>query len=44
MNSNQPTNQPTIHSGVVMVACDYDEAKKNALLKDQGYHVSVSRE
>ncbi len=27
-----------------MVACDYDEAKKNALLKDQGYHVSVSRE
>jgi GDPmannose 4,6-dehydratase len=27
-----------------MVACDYDEAKKHALLKEQGYHVSVSRE
>lgn len=27
-----------------MVACDYDEAKKHALLKVQGYHVSVSRE
>ena len=27
-----------------MVAYDHEEAKKHALLKGQGYHVSVSRE
>ena len=27
-----------------MVAYDLDEARKHALLKDQGYNVSVSRE
>ena len=27
-----------------MVAYDHDEAKKHALLKGRGYHISVSRE
>ena len=27
-----------------MVANDYDEARKHALLKEEGYHVAVSRE
>jgi len=27
-----------------MVAFDLDEARKHALLKDQGYNVAVSRE
>jgi len=39
------TPQITLHEMITeMVACDYEEAKKQALLKAQGYHIAVSRE
>ena len=39
------TPQITLHEMITeMVACDHEEAKKQALLKAQGYHIAVSRE
>ncbi|MFI3223433.1 MAG: GDP-mannose 4,6-dehydratase [Methylococcaceae bacterium] len=39
------TPQITLHEMITeMVACDHEEARKQALLKAQGYHIAVSRE
>ena len=39
------TPQITLHEMITeMVACDHEDAKKQALLKAQGYHIAVSRE